>query len=98
MVLSQGQFHPLEDIGNVWRHVWLSKLPEEVIVHRVWPQMSAVLRLGNPVLQFEKSEDNFTQTKNQTATAENPPGILRAVAHFFNSETRDNLIYADGHT
>lgn len=43
--------------------------------------MSAVLMLGNPVLQFEKSEDNFTQTKQQQQKS--LLGILVAAACYF---------------
>ena len=43
--------------------------------------MSAVLMLGNPVLQFEKSEDNFIQAKQQQQKS--LLGIVVAAACYF---------------
>lgn len=70
---------------------------EVIVLQCTGPQMSAVLRLGNPVLQFEKSEDNFTQTKPNSNNRNPSWAFLWQLPAFLILETRDNLIYADGH-
>jgi len=41
VVLNQGQFYSLGDIGNIWRYFWLSQ-PEFLLVSSGW-------RLGMPL-------------------------------------------------